>query len=92
MNVGELELKSKDVPGLGTGGISKAELVGVLVELEDLGYLGNNVEITLLGGSLVEGNEHVGGDDVVLAEVLGGPLADVGKGGSLTLLKAVVLS
>jgi hypothetical protein len=89
---GELQLEGEDVPWASTGGILKAELVGVLIELEDLRDLGNDVEVTLLSSSLVEGNEHVGWDHVVLVEVLGRPLADVGKGGSLALLEAVVLA
>ena len=45
-----------------------------------------------MGGSLSQGGEHVVGDNVVLGEVLRSPLAGVGKGGSLGLLEAVVLS
>lgn len=92
VDVGELELEGEDVPGLGAGAVSESELVGVLVELEDLADLGDNVEVGLLAGGLSEGHEEVRRDHVVLLEVALSPLSDVGKDGILALLEGVVLS
>lgn len=54
----ELELKGKSVEHLARG-ILELEFVGVFVELVNLENLGDNVEVTLLGLSLVEGDVHV---------------------------------
>lgn len=59
VDVGELQLEGEDVPGLGAGSVSESELVGVLVELEDLVDLGNDVEVALLASSLSEGHVEV---------------------------------
>lgn len=54
----ELELEGKSVENLSRG-ILELEFVGVFVELVNLENLGDNVEVTLLGLSLVEGDVHV---------------------------------
>jgi len=89
----ELELKSENVPGvLAWGSISESELVGVLIELEDMANLSNNIEVTLVSACLVETNTEIVGDHVVLAEVAWGPLAEVGKNSCLALVEWGVLS
>lgn len=58
----------------------------------DLEDLGDDVEVSLLGLSLVEGGVHVARDHGVGREVLVGPLSQVLEGGSLALLKSGVLA
>jgi len=53
LEVGELDLESKRVEG-GTGGIVKLQLVGVLIELEDLEHLGDDIEVRVGGLDLLE--------------------------------------
>jgi hypothetical protein len=57
--------------------------------LEDLG---NNIEISLLGLSLVKRNVHIVRDNVVLSEVLLSPLSDVLNESTFVLFEGVVLS
>jgi hypothetical protein len=52
-----------------------------------LGDLGNNVEVGLLGCGLLEGHEHIVGDNVVLSKILLSPLSDVLEDGGLVLLE-----
>ena len=46
----ELDLEGEGVVGL-TGGVSELELVGVVIELEDLEDLGNDIEVLVLLGA-----------------------------------------
>ena len=87
----ELELESKGVEDL-TGGISELELVGVLVELEDLEDLGNDIEVTGgLGGSLeLDGFLLI--DGVVLTEEEVGPFLEVLNDLGVLLLERWLLS
>lgn len=87
----ELELEGKSVEHLARG-ILELEFVGVFVELVNLENLGDNVEVTLLGLSLVEGDVHVVRDHRVRGEVLVGPLSKVLESGGLALLKSGVLA
>merc|ERR1719329_1825426 len=55
-DVGELDLESKSVEG-GTGAVLKLELVGVVIELEDVEDLGDDVEVRVLLGGLLKGGD-----------------------------------
>ena len=85
LQVRELELEGKSVPG-GAGGVTELELVGVSVHLVDAADLGDAVEVSLLGLSVLECDVHVLGENVVLAEVAGGPLAEGGEESGVLLL------
>lgn len=54
--------------------------------------LGNNVEVGFLGGGLAQLSRHVGGNHLVVAEILGSPLSELGKEVSIVLLESVSLS
>jgi len=89
-DVGELELEGEGVESL-SGVISELEFVGVLVELEDLEDLGDDVEVSLLLGSLLELDALVG-SDVGGGEVVVGPLSEGGEDGDVLSLEGGLLS
>ena len=84
--VRELKLESESVPG-GAGVISDLKLVSVSVHLVDTDNLGDNIEVSLLGLGVLEGNVHILGEDVVGGEVRVGPLAKGGEEGGVLLLE-----
>jgi hypothetical protein len=88
--VGELQLGAEGVPGV-TGVISKSDLVGVFIELVDLGD--SSLDIKVLtgsgGSSLVKGSD--GGDGSGGSHVRGGPLSEGSKDVSFVLLERSAL-
>ena len=84
--VGELQLESNCVPSAASS-VSESQFVCVFIELVDVGNLGVDIEVTLGSLDLVEGTGFVGWDGIVVAEVLRGPFAEVGKNSLLVLLK-----
>jgi hypothetical protein len=84
--VGELQLGAEGVPGV-TGVISKSDLVGVFIELVDLGDSSLDIEVfTSSGGTgLVEGGDS--GDGSGGGHVRGGPLSEGSKDVSFVLLE-----
>jgi hypothetical protein len=66
--VGELQLGGKSVEAI-TRGVTEAELVGVFVELMELGNARDNIEISGLSLGLVEVDLLFGWDTVVASEV-----------------------
>jgi hypothetical protein len=89
--MGELQLGGKSVPAI-SGGIAHAELIGVFIELVELGDTCNNIEISSGFLHVAEGFGLVHGDTLVLGEVLRGPLAKAGKKGNFVLFPGVTLS
>ena len=89
-DVGELELESEGPEGL-TRVVSELELVGVLVELEDLEDLGADVEVGGLLGSLLEVHAVVS-TNVGGAEEGVGPLSEGLLDGHILLLEGRSLS
>ena len=87
-DVGELELKGESVEGL-SGVVSKLELVGVLIELEDLADLGADIEVSALLGGLVKINALPA---VVVGEELVGPLSEGTEDGGILSLDGGSLS
>ena len=85
LQVRELQSEGEGVPG-GAGGVAKLELVGVSVHLVDTNNLGNNVEVALLGLSVLKRDHHVLGEDIVGGEVAAGPLAKGSEEGAVLLL------
>lgn len=88
---GELQLESEDVPII-TGLVSDSELVGEFVQLKDVEYFSDNIEVTVLGASVLEVGVVVGGETIVLGKVVRNPLAEGGEESSLMLLESGALT
>jgi len=88
---GELQLESEDVPSI-TGLVSDLELVGEFVQLEDVEHFSDNIEVTVGGASVLEVGVVVGGETIILGEVVRNPLAEGGEESSLMLLESSALT
>ena len=90
-DVWELELEGKNVEGL-TRLVSDLELVGVVIEVEDLEDLSNNVEVRALLGSLLEWGDLAISENVGGGEESGGPLLESLLDGNILSLESGSLS
>lgn len=88
---GELQLECENVPII-TGLVSDSELVGEFVQLKDVEHFSDNIEVTVLGASVLEVGVVVGGETIVLGEVVRNPLAEGGEESSLMLLESGALT